>query len=182
LEMIAYSGRRLANLVNDILDFSKLKNHTLQLHRHPIKVYEAVQVLLKMTEPLVGTKSLELINAVPETIPPVLADDGRLQQILYNLVGNAVKFTDHGSITVSARHENDSVIIDVVDTGIGIPADQVDKIFESFEQVDGTDNRKYGGTGLGLAITKRRVELHGGSISVSSSLGVGSRFRVRLPV
>lgn len=182
LEMIAYSGKRLANLVNDILDFSKLKNHTLQLHPRPVKVHESVQLLLKITEPLVNGKPIELINAVPETIPPVLADEGRLQQILYNLVGNAVKFTDQGSITVSARHENKTVVIDVVDTGIGIPEDQVEKIFESFEQVDGTDNRKYGGTGLGLAITKRLVELHGGSISASSTLGAGSRFRVRLPI
>jgi signal transduction histidine kinase/streptogramin lyase len=182
LEMIAYSGKRLANLVNDILDFSKLKNHTLQLHRRPVNAHESVQILLKMTEPLVGTKPLELINAVPESLPPVFADEGRLQQILYNLVGNAVKFTDQGSVTVSAKHEYDRVVIDVVDTGIGIPPDQVNKIFESFEQVDGTDNRKYGGTGLGLAITKRLVELHGGTISVSSTLGVGSRFRVRLPV
>jgi two-component system sensor histidine kinase ChiS len=181
LEMIAYSGKRLANLVNDILDFSKLKNHTLQLHRKPVDVYEAVQLLLKMTEPLLGSKPLELINAVPETLPPVYADEGRLQQILYNLVGNAVKFTDQGSITVSAKYEYDRVVIDVVDTGIGIPPDQVNKIFESFEQVDGTDNRKYGGTGLGLAITKRLVELHGGAINVNSTLGAGSRFRVRLP-
>lgn len=182
LEMIAYSGKRLANLVNDILDFSKLKNHTLQLHRRPVDVHECVQILLKMTEPLVGTKDLELINAVPETLPPVLADEGRLQQILYNLVGNAVKFTDQGSVTVSAKHEYDQVVIDVVDTGIGIPPDQVSKIFESFEQVDGTDNRRHGGTGLGLAITKRLVELHGGAIGVCSTPGVGSRFRVKLPV
>jgi two-component system sensor histidine kinase ChiS len=182
LEMIAYSGKRLANLVNDILDFSKLKNHTLQLHRRPVDVHECVQILLKMTEPLVGTKELELINAVPESLPPVLADEGRLQQILYNLVGNAVKFTDQGSVTVSAKHEHDRVVIDVVDTGIGIPPEQATKIFESFEQVDGTDNRKYGGTGLGLAITKRLVELHGGAISVCSTPGVGSRFRVKLPL
>ncbi|MCR6650856.1 MAG: ATP-binding protein [Cellvibrionaceae bacterium] len=182
LEMIAYSGKRLANLVNDILDFSKLKNHTLQLHRRPVDVHECVQILLKMTEPLVGTKDLELINAVPETLPSVLADEGRLQQILYNLVGNAVKFTDQGSVTVSAKHEYDQVVIDVVDTGIGIPPDQVSKIFESFEQVDGTDNRRHGGTGLGLAITKRLVELHGGTIGVCSTPGVGSRFRVKFPV
>lgn len=182
LQMIAYSGKRLANLVNDILDFSRLKDHALQLHRRPVNVHESVQILLKMTEPLVGKKSLELINAVPESLPPVFADEGRLQQILYNLVGNAVKFTDRGSIVVSAKQEHDQVVIDVVDTGIGIPADQVNKIFESFGQVDGTDNRQYGGTGLGLAITKRLVELHGGAISVSSIFGVGSRFRVRLPV
>lgn len=182
LEMIAYSGKRLANLVNDILDFSKLKNHTLQLNKRPVNVHAAVQMLLKITAPLVGTKSLELINAVPETLPAVLADEARLQQILYNLVGNAVKFTDRGSITVSAKQEMNSVVIDVVDTGIGIPADQIEKVFESFEQVDGTHNRQHGGTGLGLAITRRLVDLHGGTISASSTYGVGSRFRVRLPV
>lgn len=182
LEMIAYSGKRLANLVNDILDFSKLKNHTLQLNKRPVSVHSAVQILLKITGPLVATKPIALINAVPETLPAVSADEARLQQILYNLVGNAVKFTDRGSITVSAKQDADAVVIDVVDTGIGIPADQIEKIFESFEQVDGAHSRQHGGTGLGLAITRRLVELHGGSISASSTYGVGSRFRVRLPL
>lgn len=182
LEMIAYSGKRLANLVNDILDFSKLKNHTLQLHKKPVAVQPFVEVLIKMTEPLIGGKELELINAVPEDLPPMFVDDSRMQQIVYNLLGNAIKFTDFGSVTVSAKLEGQMIVLDVVDTGIGIPEDQVSKIFESFEQVDGTNNRKYGGTGLGLAITKRLIELHGGTVSVSSSVGVGSRFRLRLPV
>jgi two-component system sensor histidine kinase ChiS len=182
LEMIAYSGKRLANLVNDILDFAKLKNHTLRLNQRAVNVHAAVQLLLKITAPLVGTKPIELINAVPENLPPVWADEARLQQILYNLVGNAVKFTDQGSITVSAKQEAKTVVIDVVDTGIGIPADQIGKVFESFEQVDGAHSRQHGGTGLGLAITRRLVELHGGNISVSSTFGAGSRFRVRLPL
>jgi two-component system sensor histidine kinase ChiS len=182
LEMIAYSGKRLANLVNDILDFSKLKNHTLQLHKRPVNVHAAVQMLLKITAPLVGTKPIELINAVPESLPEVLADEARLQQIFYNLVGNAIKFTDSGAITVSAKQESEALVIDVVDTGIGIPADQIEKIFASFEQIDGAHNRQHGGTGLGLAITRRLVELHGGTINASSTYGIGSRFRVRLPV
>lgn len=182
LEMIAHSGKRLANLVNDILDFSKLKNHTLELNKKPIDLHQFVSIIIKMTEPLIGSKSLELINAVPEHLPAILADDDRLQQILYNLLGNAIKFTDSGSITVAAQNEDDYVVLDVIDTGIGIPETQVDKIFGSFEQVDGTNNRKYGGTGLGLAITKRLVELHGGSVEVSSKVGSGSRFRLRFPI
>lgn len=182
LEMIAYSGKRLANLVNDILDFSKLKNHTLQLNKKSIDLHPFVDVILKMTTPLVGSKNLELINAVPEQLPNISADDDRLQQILYNLLGNAIKFTDSGTVTVAAESEGDFIVLDVADTGIGIPEDQITKIFESFEQVDGTNNRRYGGTGLGLAITKRLVELHGGSVEVSSSVGRGSMFRLRFPI
>ena len=181
IEMIAFSGRRLANLVNDILDFSKLKTHTLQLNRKPVALHNFVEIMLGMSKPLVGTKPIELINLVSNTLPAIDADENRLQQILYNLLGNAIKFTDKGNVTVSAYNDHDVVVIDVSDTGIGIPADQVDIIFESFEQVDGTTNRSHGGTGLGLAITKRLVELHGGTLSVSSKEGVGSTFRMRFP-
>ncbi len=182
LELIAFSGQRLANLVNDILDFSKLKTHGLELNKKPMDVQAFVEFMLNMTRPLATGKPLELINAVPDNLPPVPADEKRMQQVMYNLLGNAIKFTEHGSVTVSASLESDRVAIDVIDTGIGIPRSYVQKIFESFEQVDGTTHRQHGGTGLGLAITKRLIELHGGSLTVCSTLGVGSRFRVHLPL
>src|SRR5690606_36708229 len=178
LELIAFSGQRLANLVNDILDFSKLKTHGLELNKKPMDVQSFVEFMLNMARPLATGKPLELINAVPDNLPPISADENRMQQVMYNLLGNAIKFTEQGSVTVSASLECERIAIDVVDTGIGIPRSYVQKIFESFEQVDGTTHRQHGGTGLGLAITKRLIELHGGSLSVSSTLGVGSRFRI----
>ena len=182
LELIAFSGQRLSNLVNDILDFSKLKTHGLELDKKPVDVQSFVEFMLNMARPLATGKPLELINAVPDNLPPVPADENRMQQVMYNLLGNAIKFTEQGSVTVSASLECERISIDVVDTGIGIPRSYVQKIFESFEQVDGTTHRQHGGTGLGLAITKRLIELHGGSLSVCSTLGVGSRFRIHLPL
>lgn len=213
LAMIVTSGRRLANLVNDILDFSKLRHQTIALQLKPVALREIVDVVLTLSKPLVRQKNLQLINAIAPDLPPVLADENRLQQILQNLIGNAIKFTDSGSVKVSAQfvsgvgeeeiergRENESISasrvaaqiaihhlkskiqITVSDTGIGIPQDKLDRIFESFEQADGSTARIYGGTGLGLAITKKLVELHSGEIWVASSLDEGSRFTFTLPV
>lgn len=197
LLLIAQSGRRLAALVNDILDFSKLKHKTIELQLKPIGIREIVEVVLNLSQPLIKNKNLQLINAVPPDLTPAEADENRLQQILYNLVGNAIKFTDSGLVEISANFQNgegelgtdkteiDSAItskiqITVSDTGIGIPEDKLDRIFESFEQGDGSTAREYGGTGLGLAVTKKLVELHGGCIQVESTVGVGSRFTFTL--
>src|ERR687885_64317 len=152
LAMVVSSGKRLANLVNDILDFAKLKN-----------------------------SDIELQSAIPEDLPAVAGDENRLQQIMYNLVGNAIKFTQSGSVTVSAIARDGMVEVTIADTGIGIPPDKFDTIFKSFEQVDASVSREYGGTGLGLSITKQLVELHGGTIRVESALGQGSRFIFTLP-
>ncbi|MBN2123307.1 MAG: response regulator [Deltaproteobacteria bacterium] len=127
-------------------------------------------------------KPVELKNNIPGDIPPVLGDENRLQQIFYNLIGNAVKFTDQGEIKVSAVTGDSFVEISVSDTGIGISEDRIDDIFQSFEQADASDTRAYGGAGLGLAITRQLVELHGGRISVESEQGKGSTFRFTLPV
>ncbi|MDY7014637.1 MAG: ATP-binding protein, partial [Cyanobacteriota bacterium] len=187
---IAHSGRRLANLVNDILDFSKLRHHDLQLQLKPIGLREVTEVVLALHRPLIGNKSLELINAIPEDLPLVEADENRLQQILHNLVGNAVKFTESGTIEVTAEPATEEVqesqnssflAISVRDTGIGIASDRVERIFESFEQAEGSTARQYGGTGLGLAVTKTLVELHGGKMGVESVVGEGSRFTFTLP-
>ncbi|MGK7923473.1 MAG: ATP-binding protein [Trichodesmium sp.] len=184
LTMIVSSARRLSNLVNDILDFSKIRHHTLELQIRAIDIRGVVQSVVALNQVLVSkNKNLQLVDAIPTDIPPVSADENRLQQILYNLIGNAIKFTDSGKVEISA-HQNQSteITITISDTGIGIPPDKLDRIFESFEQAEGSTARKYGGTGLGLAVTKQLVELHGGRIWVESEVGVGSRFSFTLPI
>ncbi len=184
LLLIVQSGHRLATLVNDILDFSKLRHKTIELQFQAVGLREIVEVVLTLSQPLISNKDLQLVNAIPSDLPPGQADENRLQQILYNLVGNAIKFTEKGSVEISATvvPGNEQLTITVSDTGIGIPEDKLDQIFESFEQGDGSTAREYGGTGLGLAVTKKLVELHGGSIRVESTVGVGSRFTFTLPV
>ena len=198
LLLIAQSGHRLAALVNDILDFSQLKHKTIELQLKPVGIREIAEVILTLNQPLIRNKDLQLINAIPSDLPPAQADENRLQQILYNLIGNSIKFTDKGSVKISAEvvsiqsssatnngqltADKKQLAITVTDTGIGIPEDKLDRIFESFEQADGSTAREYGGTGLGLAVTKKLVELHGGKIQVDSTIGVGSRFTFTLPV
>jgi two-component system sensor histidine kinase ChiS len=199
LGLIVSSGRRLTTLVNDILDFSKLRHETIELQLKSVELRSLAEVVLTLSQPLVGQKNLQLINNISPDLPPAWADENRVQQILHNLVGNAIKFTDSGTVEISTElvaieghlvtdnTENSDpslqqLAITVSDTGIGIPEDKRDRIFESFEQADGTTARQYGGTGLGLAITKTLVELHGGTIGVESTVGVGSRFRFTLPV
>ncbi|MBF0238157.1 MAG: response regulator [SAR324 cluster bacterium] len=183
LQMIAQSGKRLSNLVNDILDFSKMKNREIELHKNSLDLCKTVEIILMFTKTAVERKKLSLRNQLPETLPPVLADEERLQQILFNLVGNAVKFTHEGSVTISASEEPEQMLkISITDTGIGIPAHLQEKIFNPFEQGDGSTAREYGGTGLGLSITNNLVELHGGKLSVISEVGKGSTFSFTLPI
>ncbi len=183
LLMIAQSGHRLANLINDILDFSKLRYKDIQLQLKPVGLREIVEVVLTLSQPLINTKDLQLINSIPADFPPVEADENRLQQILHNLIGNAIKFTPSGTVEISTEADSDAkVAITISDTGIGIAEDKLDKIFEYFEQADGSTAREYGGTGLGLAVTKKLVELHRGEIRVSSTVGEGSKFTFTLPI
>ena len=175
LVAIAASGKRLANLVNDILDFSQLKHRDIQLQLAPVSLREITEIVLTASVPLIRKKNLQLKNNIAADLVQVLADENRLQQILYNLIGNGIKFTKSGRVEVSAQlvtgqgekatqkdnREFDYVAISVEDTGIGIPEDKLERIFASFEQADGFTGRVYGGTGLGLAITKKLVELHG---------------------
>jgi WD40 repeat protein/signal transduction histidine kinase/DNA-binding response OmpR family regulator len=182
LAMITASGRRLSNLVNDILDFSQLKHKNIQLHLKSVGVREIAEIILTLNRPLIDQKVLQLINAIPLDLPLAKADENRLQQIFYNLVGNAIKFTDSGIVELSATVVDDYLAISVCDTGIGIREDKLNSIFNSFEQAEGTTERFYGGTGLGLTISKQLVELHGGTFKVESTLDVGSRFTFTLPV
>lgn len=191
LALISSSGKRLSSLINDILDFSQLKHKTLDLQIKPVGIREIVYIILTLSKPSVGNKNLLLINSISPELPPVAADENRLEQILYNLIGNAIKFTESGNVEISAEllrnNEKSSipssqVAITVSDTGIGIAEEKLERIFESFEQADGSTAREFGGTGLGLAVVKQLVELHGGQIRVSSTVGVGSQFTFTLPV
>jgi len=182
LSMIATSGQRLANLVNDILDFSKLRHKDLNLRIMPVDVATVADVVVAISTPLVEGKNLQMLNLIRSDTPMVDADENRVQQILFNLVGNAIKFTEAGMVSISAEVSGEEVVITVSDTGIGIPEDRMDSVFESFEQVDGSVERMYGGTGLGLAVSRQLVELHGGTISAASKLGEGSRFSFTLPI
>jgi two-component system sensor histidine kinase ChiS len=187
LGMIVNSGHRLSRLVNDILDFSKLRHQKLELRLKAVDLRAITDVILILCHPLVAHKDVQLINQVPEPLPFALADENRLQQILYNLVGNAIKFTSSGQVKVRAKiindsSSNESLEVTVTDTGIGIPAEKLEQIFDAFEQVEGSGKREYSGTGLGLAITKQLVELHGGKIKVKSTLEAGSQFSFTLPI
>ncbi len=180
--MIVASGKRLSNLVNDILDFSKLKHHQLELQQKSVSLREQVDCVLMLSQSVLAKKRIKLINSIDLNLPSVLADENRLQQILYNLIGNAIKFTEKGSVEISAQRQNSHIQISITDTGIGIAANKQDRIFKSFEQADGGIARKYGGTGLGLAVTKQLIELHGGKIWFESTPGIGSTFIFTLPI
>ncbi|MFT4924390.1 MAG: signal transduction histidine kinase/ligand-binding sensor domain-containing protein [Phenylobacterium sp.] len=182
LSMVVSSGRRLSNLINDILDFAKLDSHSLTLNQQPVDLHNLTDVVLALSHHLTGDKKLTLTNAIPLDLPAVYADEERLQQILYNLVGNGIKFTDQGSVTVSAERHDNQLKVSISDQGIGIAQDQFEHIFKSFEQVQGSATRRYGGTGLGLAVSKELVNLHGGEIAVESTVGEGSTFSFTLAI
>ena len=182
LNMVVSSGRRLTRLVDDILDFSKMKSGQVVLSRRSVSPREAADTVLALSKPLLEDKSLVLINEIDEKVPAVFVDANRLQQILFNLVGNAIKFTREGRIRVSAAVEGDQLAISVADTGIGIPKDSLESIFGMFEQVGDSGTREQGGAGLGLSITRKLVELQGGQINVNSEVGAGSCFTFTLPL
>jgi len=182
LSMIVFSGSRLFNLVNDILDFSKLKHQNIVLQIKPIEIKVVTDVIIILSQPLIGTKKIKLVNNIKEAIP-VEADENRIQQILHNLVSNAIKFTESGVIEISSTTiENNKLLISINDTGIGIAPEKVDTVFNPFEQADGSISREYGGTGLGLSITKQLVELHGGDIRLHSTVGSGTTVSFTLPL
>lgn len=184
IDIICSSAKRLSSLVNDILDYSKLKHKDIELNIKQINLRNIVDAVLTVfnTSMLHKHKKVSLQNKISEKISKVYADEDRLYQIIYNLIGNAVKFTDKGEISISALEKGDFLEVSVSDTGIGIPKDKLQDIFKSFEQVDASVSREYGGTGLGLSITKKLVNLQGGEIYCQSELGKGSTFIFILPL
>ncbi|NQZ09851.1 MAG: response regulator, partial [Algicola sp.] len=182
LAMVVSSGRRLSNLVNDILDFSKLKNQNLELNRQAIDLHSLAEIVVTLSKPLLDTDKVQLFNNIDPKLPAAYGDENRLEQVLHNLVGNAIKFTERGCITVNAELEGSLLTINVSDTGIGIDSANFDSIFNMFEQLEEHQTRHYSGTGLGLAVSKQLIELHGGTIELASTLGVGSTFSFTLPI
>jgi len=176
LKLLVSSGRRLSSLINDILDFSKLKNNDIEIQERPVDLNQIVSVVLDVIKTTLPDKNVQLIKNIPEDLPCVSGDENRLYQILYNLAGNAVKFTGDGYVKVTAADMGDEIKVTVEDTGIGIAEDKIHSIFGSFQQADGSISREYGGTGLGLSITSRLVELHGGKLGVESEEGKGTKF------
>ncbi|TMM49557.1 AAA family ATPase [Sulfitobacter sabulilitoris] len=176
LSLIASSGQRLSSLVTDILDLSRLREGELELQNRPLDLHTVVDVVFALMEPRALQDEIDLRNLVPKEGSNVLADENRLQQILFNLVDNAMKFSEGGQVTVSTALREDRVHVTVSDTGIGIPEEAQARIFNSFEKVDASDTSGFQGVGLGLAITKSLVEMHGGKITVLSDTGKGAAF------
>ena len=182
VETIRLSGETLLAVINDVLDFSKIESSKIELEEEPFELNVCIEEVLDLPVPRAQQKNLDLLYRVDPNIPPfIIGDRLRLRQILYNLVGNAVKFTEKGEIVVSVglnrRHDKSlELLFAVKDTGIGIPANKLTRLFKPFSQVDSSTTRKYGGTGLGLAICMRLVELMGGRIWAESKEGEGSTF------
>jgi len=182
LQRLEANGRHLLGLINDVLDLSKIEAGQLVLELSDYCVQDIAQTVRSTLEPLASDKKLGFKLELARDLPPGHGDGRRLAQVLINLVGNAIKFTDAGEVAIKAEANNGSFHVSVRDTGPGISAADQAKLFQEFQQADNAITRKKGGTGLGLAISKRIIEMHGGKIWVESQLGQGSTFTFTLPV
>jgi len=179
---IAQAGTKtLSRLVDDLLDLARIEAGRLDLTIRAVDVGEAIKRVHRMVSVQAAAKGIDSVVTVEPDLPPIAADPDRLTQILLNLVGNAVKFTEQGHIQSTVRRSGDGVEISVADTGIGIAPEAQTAIFDEFRQADASTTRRFGGTGLGLAIAKRLVEMQGGTLTVESTVDVGSTFRLWLP-
>ncbi len=182
LSIVELSVRRLATLVDDILDFSRLKNRDIQLQMGPVHLKSLSELVIEICRPLLREKPIKLQHQIADTFPLFMGDENRIQQILFNLISNAIKFTSSGEINVSAAVKEGKVQITVSDSGMGISEDQFGQIFIPFEQPVRQSIGSQSGTGIGLSISKHIVELHGGEIWLTSEVGKGSSFHFTLPM
>jgi signal transduction histidine kinase len=182
LERVEKSGRHLLGLINDVLDLSKMEAGELRLALDEYRLREVVYGVLASLEPLAADKGLTFGADLAPDLPVGRGDERRLSQVLLNLVGNAIKFTEQGGVTVRASQQGDAFVVAVADTGPGIAAEDQARIFDEFQQVDSSSTKTKGGTGLGLSIARRIVELHGGRIWVESESGQGATFSFSLPI
>jgi GAF domain-containing protein len=182
MERVQSNGKHLLGLINDVLDLSKIEAGQLVLSIQDYSIKDVVHGVYSAVEPLANSKKLAFKIDVPANLPPARGDDRRLTQVLLNLVGNAIKFTDAGEVAVKAAASNGAYTITVRDTGPGIAEADQAKIFDEFQQADSTQTKAKGGTGLGLSIAKRIIEMHGGKLWVESSLGAGSTFSFTVPL
>lgn len=185
VRLIHNSGKHLLALINDVLDLAKIEAGKMELVREELNLDAIVDDVMASTSALVVNKPVEMIKEVEDDLPDIYADETRFKQVLINLVSNASKFTEEGQVIIRARRyaedPDNFALISVIDTGIGIPAAMVEKVFDRFGQVESVKTRKVGGTGLGLPICKQLVEMHGGTISVTSEEDVGSTFYFTIP-
>jgi signal transduction histidine kinase len=182
LKRLESNGRHLLGLINDVLDLSKIEAGQLVLELTDYSLEDIAQTVRSTLEPLAADKKLAFKVEVAAKLPPGHGDGRRLAQVMINLVGNAIKFTDAGEVVITGGAANGSFHLSVRDTGPGISASDQAKLFQEFQQADNAITRKKGGTGLGLAISKRIIEMHGGKIWVESQVGQGSTFSFTLPV
>jgi signal transduction histidine kinase len=182
LKRLESNGKHLLGLINDVLDLSKIEAGQLVLSLADYSLRDVAHTVYGAVEPLAADKKLAFRAEVAPDLPKGRGDERRLTQVLLNLVGNAIKFTDTGEVVIKAGASNGTFNLSVRDTGPGISAADQAKLFQEFQQADNSITRKKGGTGLGLAISKRIVELHGGKIWLESTVGQGSTFFVTLPV
>jgi signal transduction histidine kinase len=182
LERLEKNGRHLLGLINDVLDLSKIEAGQLTLALNEYSMGEVVQTVFTSVEALAAEKKLELKSRIPPDLSVARGDEQRIAQVLLNLLGNAIKFTEEGEITVEVTDSDETFLVSVADTGSGLSEADQKTIFEEFQQADGSSTREKGGSGLGLSISKKIVEMHGGRIWVESNVGKGSAFRFTLPV
>ncbi|MBT8334567.1 MAG: GAF domain-containing sensor histidine kinase, partial [Deltaproteobacteria bacterium] len=182
LQRLEKNGRHLLNLINDILDLSKIEAGQFLLSLDEYSMGGVIKTVLTSVEALAAEKDLTLTTEVPDDLPAGRGDEQRIAQVLMNLLGNAIKFTEEGMIGVDVHETSGSFLVSVSDTGKGLSAADKEIIFKEFQQVDGSSTREKGGTGLGLSIARKIVAMHGGRIWVESELGQGAIFRFKIPV
>jgi len=182
LEVVLNSAKKLHIIINDLLDVSLLRSGGIRIIPAPLDIQTLIRNMIVVFQHLKKNEAITIYNAIPPDFPLIYADEARLRQILGNLLGNALKFTDSGTITISASHDEEWACICIEDSGLGIPPENLENIFNAFEQVDGTIQRKYEGAGLGLYITRQLIELHGGKIWITSQLGKGSQAFFTIPL
>jgi PAS domain S-box-containing protein len=181
LRMTQKSGRHLLSLINDILDLSKIEAGQLKLSTEKFRISDVIQNVIDLSTPFAISKNLLLTAVVDPELPEIVSDQFRVQQVVINLVNNALKFTDKGSVEVKAFKRDKHLVVQVIDTGLGIEADQIKVLFKPFIQIDSGIARKHEGTGLGLSISKKLMTMLGGTISVESEPEKGSTFMLELP-
>lgn len=182
LTAIYNSGRHLLEIINSILDLSKIEAGKMELNLSLFEVAPILDEIVKASETLVTGKKVKIESRILGTIPTIQADATKIRQIIFNLVSNAAKFTEEGSITIQAGVVKNHLQVSVRDTGIGIEKDELKAIFERFRQVDGSSTRRAGGTGLGLSIARKFADMHNGQLQVESKVGKGSVFTMIIPL
>ena len=182
LNIVHRNAQHLQNLVNDVLDLARIDAAQMTILPERVDVGDLIRDVINTTQSLVESRGLRLCGTVAQDLPAIWVDPTRIRQVLINLVNNAARFTDQGGVSIMACADADQVLFSVSDTGVGIPPEELERIFEEFHQADGSIRRRHGGAGLGLAISRRFVELHGGRIWAQSEVGRGSTFHFALPL